>query len=198
MRWSAFLLVPLAAGSAMYAQLPETPVTWGPFQTQGSTTVGYRFTDIGGRKQTFQQMFDLESGFRLFDFNLTGKAKDSSNLFADTFQLTASGLGGDPFPGGQLTVSKTNVYDLRVNYRQSYYYWDQNDNLILANGLRGLTSNHNWATVRRFGALNFLLHATNNLRFRFEYNRNGRDGTIFTTRTLDYYGAPDSWGTFLR
>ena len=198
MRWSAFLLVPLAASSAMYAQLPETPVTWGPFQTQGSTTVGYRFTDIGGRKQTFQQMFDLESGFRLFDFNLTGKAKDSSNLFADTFQLTASGLGGDPFPGGQLTVSKTNVYDLRVNYRQSYYYWDQNDNLILANGLRGLTSNHNWATVRRFGSLNFLLHATNNLRFRFEYNRNGRDGTIFTTRTLDYYGAPDSWGTFLR
>ncbi|MBV9038012.1 MAG: hypothetical protein JO182_26225, partial [Acidobacteriaceae bacterium] len=111
MRWSAFLLVPLAAGSAMCAQLPETPVTWGPFQTQGSTTVGYRFTDIGGRKQTFQQMFDLESGFRLFDFNLTGKAKDSSNLFADTFQLTASGLGGDPFPGGQFTVSKTNVYD---------------------------------------------------------------------------------------
>ena len=25
-----------------------------------------------------------------------------------------------------------------------------------------------------------------------------RDGTIFTTRVLDYYGAPSNWGTFLR
>ncbi len=66
------------------------------------------------------------------------------------------------------------MYDLRVNYRQSYYYWDQNDNALLPNGLHGLTTNHNWATVRRFGSLNFLLHATNNLRFRFEYGRNAQ------------------------
>src|SRR3954453_11850309 len=103
-QWSAFILVSLAVASSgsTYAQIPESPFDWGSFQTQGSATAGYRFTDIGGRKQTFQQMFDLESGFRLFDFNLTGKAKEGSNLFADTYQLTASGLGGDPFPGGQL------------------------------------------------------------------------------------------------
>ncbi len=188
----------LACPGLVYAQAEQPPFDWGPFRTEGAITTGYRFTSIGGYKQTFQQMFDLESGFRLFDFNLTGKAKEGSNIFADEFQVTASGLGGDPFPGGQLTVSKTNVYDLRVNYRQSYYYWDQNDNAILPNGLHGLTTNHNWATVRRFGSLNFLLHATKNLRFRFEYDRNGRDGTIFTTRVLDYYGAPASWGTFLR
>ncbi|MDQ2843332.1 MAG: hypothetical protein M3Y72_20295 [Acidobacteriota bacterium] len=129
---------------------------------------------------------------------MTGKAKDGANAFIDDFQITASGLGGDPFPGGQLTVSKKNVYDLRVNYRQSYYYWDQNDNALLPNGLHGLTDNHNWATVRKFGSLNLLVHATNNLRFRFEYDRNSRDGTVFTTRVLDYFGAPASWGTFLR
>ena len=152
---------------------------------------------VRGRKETFQQLFDLQSGFRVFDFNLTGKAKDGANPFMDDFQATASGLG-DPFPGGQLTVSKKNAYDLRVNYRQSYYYWDQNDNALLPNGLHGLTDNHNWATVRKFGSLNLLVHATNNLRFRFEYDRNSRDGTVFTTRTLDYFGAPASWGTFLR
>jgi hypothetical protein len=193
-----FPLMSMALSLDMDAQVQESPFDWGPFQTTGSVTTGYRFDDIGGRKQTFQELFNLESGFRLFDFDLTGRAKEGSNTFADNYQLTASGLGGDPFPGGQLTISKDKVYDLRVNYRQSYYYWDQNDNAILPNGLHGLTSNHNWATVRRFGSLNFLLHATNNLRFRFEYNRNTRDGTIFTTRTLDYYGAPDSWGTFLR
>jgi hypothetical protein len=193
-----FSAVGIGMAPQLDAQVPESPFDWGPFQTDGSITTGYRFDDIGGRKETFQQLFDLQSGFRLFDFNLTGKAKQDSNPFVDDFQVTASGLGGDPFPGGQLTVSKTNVYDLRVNYRQSYYYWDQNDNAILPNGLHGLTLNHNWATVRKFGSLNFLLHATNNLRFRFEYDRNSRDGTIFTTRTLEYFGAPESWGSFLR
>ncbi len=180
------------------AQAEQASFDWGPFRTEGSATAGYRFVSIGGYKPAFQQLFDLESGFRLFDFSLTGKAQGTGNYFADDFQLTASGLGGDPFPGGQLTIRKAKLYDLRVNYRQSYYYWDQNDNAILPNGLHGLTPNHNWATVRRFGSLNFVLHATNNLHFRFEYDRNGRDGTIFTTRVLDYYGAPASWGTFLR
>jgi len=180
------------------AQAEQASFDWGPFRTEGSATAGYRFVSIGGYKPAFQQLFDLESGFRLFDFSLTGKAQGTGNHFADDFQLTASGLGGDPFPGGQLTIRKAKLYDLRVNYRQSYYYWDQNDNAILPNGLHGLTPNHNWATVRRFGSLNFVLHATNNLHFRFEYDRNGRDGTIFTTRVLDYYGAPASWGTFLR
>jgi hypothetical protein len=54
----------------------------------------------------YQQLFNLNGGPRLFDFNLTGKAKEGTNPFADTYQLTASGLGGDPYPGGQLTVSK--------------------------------------------------------------------------------------------
>jgi hypothetical protein len=146
----------------------------------------------------YKQLIDLDSGFRLFDFDLTGRAKEGSNAFADTYQLTASGLGGDPFPGGQFTISKAKVYDLRVNYRQSYYYWDQNDNALLPNGLHGLTSNHNWATVRRLGSVNLLLDATNSLRFRFEYNLSGEDGTSFTTRTMDYFGAPDTWGSFLR
>ena len=193
-----FSLLGFGCPATLSAQAEQAPFDWGPFRTEGSATTGYRFVSIGGSKQTFQQFFDLNSGFRLFDFNLTGKAKEGGNSFANDFQLTASGLGGDPFPGGQLTVRKTNLYDLRVNYRQSYYYWDQDDNALLPNGRHGLTANHNWATVRRFGSLNFLLHATNNLRFRFEYDRNGRDGTIFTTRVLDYYGAPDSWGTFLR
>lgn len=180
------------------AQAEQSPFNWGPFRTEGSVTTGYRFVSTGGFTPMYQRLIDLEGGYRLFDFNLTGKAKEGSNPFADDFQLTASGLGGDPFPGGQLTVSKTKLYDLRVNYRQDYYYWGQNDNAILPNGLHGLTDNHNWATVRKFGSLNLLIHATNNLRFRFEYDRNTRDGTLFTTRVLDYFGAPASWGTFLR
>jgi hypothetical protein len=188
----------ISIAPALLAQDSEPTINWGGFQNTGSATVGYRLDSISGRKEMFQQLFNLNSGFRLFDFDITGRAKQDSNLFADTYSFTASGLGGDPFPSGQFTISKANVYDFRANFRQSYYYWDQNDQAILPSGLNGLTGNHNWATVRKFGSMNLLIHVSHNFRLRFEYNRNSHDGTDFSTRALDYYGAPSSWGTFIR
>lgn len=190
--------LPLAGSVNAQDEERPTPIVIGGFQTQGSVTAGYRFTDIKGRRQKFLELFDLQKGFRLMDFNLFGEAPDGANAFADSFSLFASGLGGDPFPTAQLSVRKNRLYDLRVNWRQSYYYWDRNDAAVLPTGLHGLTTNHDWATVRKFGSANFLLHATNNLRFAFEYYRTSRDGVNFTTRDLDYFGSPGLWGFFTR
>ena len=193
--------LPLLASCAMLATLAAQDVPthdWGGMETQGSFTAGYRLDSIGGRVEKFNELFDLQSGPRLFDFSLSGNAKEGASPFADRFSLTASGLGGDPFPSEQLTISKSKVYDLRASFRQTYYYWDQNDNAIQPSGLHGLTTNQNWATVRRFGSVNLLIHATNRLKFRFEYGRTSRDGINDTTRTLEYFNSPASWGTFLR
>jgi hypothetical protein len=129
---------------------------------------------------------------------LSGQAKQGASRFADNFSLTGSGLGGDPFPSEQLTVSKSKVYDLRASFRQTYYYWDQNDNAVQPSGLHGLTTNQNWATVRRFGTVDLLIRASNRLKFRFQYGRTSRNGVNDTTRTLEYFNSPASWGTFLR
>src|SRR5579863_10270851 len=173
------------------------PAVIAGFENTGSVTTGYRFTDVSGYRPDYQELFDLNSGFRLLDFSLFGKAQDE-NRFADDYSITLSGLGGDPYASGQLTVRKNNLYDLRVNFRQSYYYWNLNDAAVLPTGLDGLTSNHNWATVRKMGSVNLLVHATNNLRFSFEYYRNTRDGVTQTTRSLDYFGSSSTWGSFAR
>ena len=183
--------------AAMFAQDDVKPIMAGGFENTGSVTTGYRFADVSGYRSDYQEMFDLNSGLRLMDFSLFGKAKDQ-NRFADDYSITLSGLGGDPYASGQLTVRKSNLYDLRVSYRQSYYYWNMNDLAALPNGLDGLTSNHNWATVRKMGSVNLLVHATNKLRFSFEYYRNTRDGMTETTRSLDYFGSSSTWGTFAR
>src|SRR5262249_20663181 len=81
---------------------------------------------------------------------------------------------------------------------QSYYYWNRNDDQPNPGGLPGLTINHDWSTVRKFGSMNFTLHATEHLRFLFEYNRNSREGPTFVTRALDYSGSPDIFGGFTR
>ena len=67
----------------------------------------------------------------------------------------------------ELKVSKTNLYDFRVQWRQSYYYRNQDDDVVLpittaASGLsKGLTDYHDWATVRKLGTASFTFHATN-------------------------------------
>jgi hypothetical protein len=210
LRFCRVLLLGLCCGALPLAVLaqdqPPEQVTLGPFDSQGSVSMGYRFTDIGGRQQKFSELFNLRQGFRVTDFNLFGRTQPGASAFADSFSVTASGLGGDPFPGGQLTLRKDKLYDLRVNYRQSYYYWDRNDSVVVpaAPGVSPsiardlMTSNHDFATVRRFGSANLTVRATNNLHFLFEYARNSRRGVNFTTRELDYFGSSSSWGSFLR
>jgi hypothetical protein len=201
----ATVILSMLAPFAMAQEAAErAPMALGDFNLSGSATAGFRFTEVKGYEPQFREMFDLGKGFRLLDLDVYGESKDGKNPFADSFSLHTSSLGGDPFPSAQFTISKHNLYDFRVDWRQSYYFWNQNDNVILpivaaGTGLgTGLTSNHDWATVRKFGSLDFTLHATNNLRFHFNYYRPSDEGNTFTTRSLDFLGSPSYWGSFAR
>jgi hypothetical protein len=180
------------------------PIVLGDFHLSGSATAGYRFTDVKGYQPQYQEMFDLGKGFRLLDLSLYGESEKGKNPFADHFSLQLTSLGGDPFPTAQFAISKNKVYDFRVDWRESYYYWNQNDNVVLPIAAatvgisKGLTSNQNWATVRKFGSANLILHATNNLRFHFDYERPSDEGTTFTTRVPDFFSSPAFWGTYVR
>jgi hypothetical protein len=176
----------------------QPPLQWGGFGVQGSASMGYRFTDVKGYEPMFQELYDLKSGPRLMDLSLFGH-NDGTNPFADNFSLTMSGMGGDPYPGAQLTLSKSKLYDLRVNWRQSYFYFNQNDGVILPTlRVPGLTDNHDWATVRKVGSIDFTVHATTNLRFHFQYYRTSFSGATFTTFSPDFLDSPGSWGGFAR
>jgi len=82
-RQSCFLLLGAAAllmvTMALRAQDEPKPIIVGGFETQGSVTAGYRFTDIKGYRPKFDELFDLQKGFRLMDFNISGRSKDGSN-----------------------------------------------------------------------------------------------------------------------
>jgi hypothetical protein len=189
--------------SILFAQnAPSTAAT--DFQSAGDVTVGYRFADIRGYVPQYEQLFNLNQGFRLLDFTLHGDTRDKANPFADNYSVSATGLGGDPFATAQLKVAKTGLYDLRAQWRQSYYYRNQNDDVVLpitsaAPTLStGLTDNHDWATVRKLGSLDLTLHATNRLRFGFDFYRNGTDGDLVTTRALSFFNMPMYWQAFAR
>jgi hypothetical protein len=188
---SISVLFLVASASAGVAQQPESQVV------HGSITAGYRFTDVSGRQEKYKELFDLRSGFRVQDFSLYSNDERKSPLY-DSFFVTASGIGGEPFSGGQFLLKKNQVYDLRVNYQQSYFYWNRNDDQSQPTGLHGLTTNHDWSTVRKVASVNFAAYVTPKLRFNFEFQQTGRTGDTGVTRTLDYFGAPSTWGGFLR
>lgn len=187
----------LALAISLCAQ-DDKPLMLGDFENTGSITAGYRFTSISGYRPMYQDLFDLNSGFRILDFSVFGHARSGANAFADDYSIVINGIGGEPWSTTQLTVRKKNLYELRATFRQSYYYIDPNASAPVPNGMNGLLSDHNWATVRKAGSLNLLVHATNNLKFNFEYSRNTRDGAEDTTRVMDYFGAPSSFGSFQR
>lgn len=200
----SILAIVLIATTNIYSQDTPDAARGESFHNRGEVTVGYRFTDVAGYEPQYLQLFYLKDGFRLFDFSLHGDSEDRSNPFADGYSLTASGLGGDPFSTAEVFLKKTNLYDLRVQWRQSHYYRNQDDNVVLpittvASGLStGLTDNHDWATTRKLGSVSFTIHATNRLRFDFEFLRTTTNGPLLTTRSLDFFNSPNYWGTYAR
>ena len=197
------LLVPMARSQEVATD--QVPLQLGDFTLSGSSTAGFRFDSVKGYEPKFRELFGLTGGFRLLDLNVNGEAQEGKNPFADHFFLQMSSLGGDPYPTAQFAISKHNVYDFRASWQQSYYFWNQNDNVVLPIAAlapaalgKGLTNNHDWSTVRKFGSVDFTLHATNALRFRFNYYRPSDEGTTFTTRSPDFFNSPSFWGTYAR
>jgi len=182
----------------LFAQDDDKPLVVGDFENSGSITAGYRSVGVSGYSPMYRNLFGLNSGFRLLDFSLFGRARSGTNAFADTYSIVTSGLGGEPWSTTQIAADKKNIYSLRASFRQSYYYVDPNAGAPTPSGQHGLLPTHDWATVRRLGSLNLLMHATNNLKFRLEYSRNTRDGAVDTTRVMDFFGAPSSFGSFSR
>jgi hypothetical protein len=199
-RLSSIALATFAAGILACPLMAQDDKPWviGSFENTGSVTAGYRFTDISGYRPKYDELFGLNSGPRLLDFSLFGHVVKDKHTLADDYSIVTNGFGGEPWSTFQANVRKKDVYELRINFVQSHFYWNRNDSAALPSGRNGLTSNHDWATVRKIGSANLLLHATSNLRFTVEYSRNTRGGVQDTTRVMDYFGSPSTWGPFAR
>ena len=183
------LLFLMILPATVYAQdAADSPV-------HGTIVVNQRFVDIDGREQKYREFFNLQRGPSV-SFELSGKPRASS--FVDSYGVDVYGVGSDRYSGGQVRVGKTGRWDLRVNYRESAFFWNRNDEAAHPTGLHGLTTNHDWDTERRFGSVHLNTRATENLRLTFEYDRNTRTGIQYTTRALDYFGAAGTFAAFQR
>ncbi len=167
---------------------------------QGSFDVGYRWRSIEGSEDSFRQLFDLTEGPRVLGFDLHGAMAKGANGLTDAFAVTASGLGGDPFPTLQINMSKARRYNLSVNWRRSrlFNFAPATPASIGGFDTRVVTDRHSWTTARQIGNAALTFDVTNRFHVLFNYERMSNSGSIETTRSLDYVGASSVWAGFAR
>ncbi len=188
---SAPVLEMTAQTQEQTAPAQTTPAPPAGYTLSGSGSFGYRFVSVGGDRAKYDQLFNLQEGFRLFDGQFDIAPKQPNTGWFDRLSVSAQGLGGDPFPILRADLRKSGVYDLRLSYRATQYFYDLPQTT--------LTPNRGWIDRRRFADADLRYTPTRNLRLRFFYNRTERAGSDLATSPFFYLGlAPGIWEAFGR
>jgi len=186
------LLSVFAMASPALAQDPEEPgIPAGRYVVSAAASLGGRFVDVSGSQAKYNQLLNLQEGFRVFRGDFEVRPADGNQGWFDRFSITTQNLGGDPFPVIRVGLKKNGVYELTAGYRATQYFYDlpQTDR----------TANRGWLDRRRFADLELRYTPTRNLRARFFYNRTEREGNDFSTGPFFYLPlAGDVWGAFGR
>ena len=94
-------------------------------QFYGSFLMGYRGVDLSDHsmKTKFKEDYNLESGARLFNFNVHFLPKGYLKKIFDRFDLTVRNFGGDPFETFSLSIAKYGKYQFNYDRRKSSYFY---------------------------------------------------------------------------
>ena len=187
------------AAPALSQDAEEPGIPLGQYVVSAAGSIGGRFLDVSGSQAKYNQLLNLQEGFRVFrgDFELRpaesdqGSGQGSGQGWFDRFSIATENLGGEPFPVIRVGLKKNGLYEVRAGYRATQYFYDLPQT--------GLTANRGWLDRRRFADFEFRYTPTRNLRARFFYNRTERDGNDFSTGPFFYLPlAPEVWGAFGR
>ncbi|HWP85938.1 MAG TPA: hypothetical protein VNN17_12145 [Terriglobia bacterium] len=181
------LLLLLAAASPALAQ--DAPAS--TYRFSGAVGLGYRFLDLNGNQGKYNQVLNLQEGFRVFDTQLDFLAEEPGAGWLDRFTITGQNLGGDPYPAIAAQFRKHGLYELRLGYRATQYFLDLPQT--------SLSPNRAWHDRRRFSDLELRYTPARDLRLRFFYNRTRRDGSDLAQSPFFYLPlGPEVWSAFGR
>ncbi|TAN22759.1 MAG: hypothetical protein EPN33_07470 [Acidobacteria bacterium] len=175
------------AGQQSQAATAAPPAPVSGFSLHQTTELGGRDSQISGNLNNYDTFENLQSGLRLFNFNLMMQALDHNEPLLDTLSFANSGYGGDPNDVSRLRISKAKVYDFRAVFRRDVDFWDYN---LLANPLNPASSNpavaiasspHSLDRTRMMQGYDLTLFPDSRVRFRLGFGHNVDEGPGFTT-----------------
>ncbi len=95
-----------------------------PYHLTGAVSAGYRMVDVDGSTDKYDEDYDLQSGGRLFLFTLDGEAHDAAAMPVDRFHLEVDSPGDEPVSRFVLTATERKLWDLKVDFIRSKYFYD--------------------------------------------------------------------------
>lgn len=90
----------------------------------GSIDVGVREVDVDGDDSKYRQHVNLDSGPRLFGLEMTFAPGPGNGNAPDRVNVSATGLGGDPYSTISAEVRKYGAYSFEYEHRESEYFYD--------------------------------------------------------------------------
>ena len=162
-----------------------------PYNFSGAVSFGYRFLDLNGDQGKYNQVLNLQEGFRVFDTQLDFLSNEVGTGWFDRFTITAQNLGGDPYPAIAVQFRKHGLYELRLGYRATQYFVDLPQTAF--------TPSRAWHDRRRFSDLELRYTPARDLRIRLFYNRTRRAGNDLAESPFFFIPVgPQVWSAFGR
>jgi hypothetical protein len=153
-----------------------------PYAVDSAVTAGYRLVDIDGSKEKYREDYNLRSGLRLFDLDVDGRARAPESTRLDRFHLEVETPGDEPASHFRLTAADRSLYDLRVDFTRSKYFYavPQLFDQPVTGDVR-LDDLHDFNFVRTNGIVDLTLHAPHLPTLFFGYRLYERHGDSVTT-----------------
>ena len=164
----------------------------GDYTVNSSMEFGYRGLRVGGNLNKYQSDLNYKTGPRVFDTSLLVKGKDGAAI--DTFLVTTTGWGGDPYGHMRVSLENSKWFRFDGSYRRFKYFSALNNiaNPNFAAPARQADPVQGWHSMdirHQVGDFDLtVLPKNNRIRFNFGYSPSRYSGPAFTSW---HYGGDD-------
>jgi hypothetical protein len=164
----------------------------GDYTITSSMEFGYRGLRVGGNLNKYQSDLNYKTGPRLFDSSFLIKGKEGAAI--DTFLVTSTGWGGDPYGHMRVSLENSKWFRFDGNYRRFKYFSALNNiaNPTYAPPSRQADPVQGWHSMdirQQVGDFDLtLLPKNNRIRFNLGYSPERYSGPAYTSW---HYGGDD-------
>ena len=164
----------------------------GDYTVTSSVEFGYRGLRVGGNLNKYQSDLNYKTGPRVFDSSLLVKGNEGAAI--DTFLLTSTGWGGDPYGHMRVSLENSKWFRFDGNYRRFKYFSALNNivNPNFAAPSRQADPVQGWHSMdirQQVGDFDLtLLPKNNRVRFNLGYSPERYSGPAYTSW---HYGGDD-------
>jgi hypothetical protein len=157
----------------------------GDYSIVSSTEIGYRALSVDGDRNKYRSDLNNRAGFRIFDSSFLARAKNGTGGPFDTFLVTSTGWGSDPYGHMRVSVENSKWYRFDGTWRR-FKYFNFLNNLANPNFATRppdpVTGQHGYDVRQSMGDFDLtLLPKNRRLRFNLGVSPERYSGPAFTT-----------------